>query len=954
MNRHLLQQIKKNSISLAVLLILLIALPITVFLAQQPTKVELRAEANFFYVSKNGNNTDGKSWTTAWNELNQINWSLVQSGDAIVIDGGSVVCSYPVTVTESTNTPLSPSGGQNCGMVYQSTLNVGKSGQSSSPITVRLSEEAGRNGTAVIFGGRQKPLPACNDPIFPASAREIGINFNSNQYVVIDGIKWSGIMVYGHDKWGMNTGNNNIVRYMELFDNGRPDDSGANQPCVSGLGSNNVFERVIIHDCGQDAFQSGGGVSNFTLRNSWLYNARKKIGTDFDIWNYCRHSDGIQIYNGLDQYGVTIENSVIGPGFMQGVLLGGHDDQGQEAFIHDVVIRNSLFYGNHNGNIINHPGQSQGSRNWRIEYVTSDRITGEEWDNVKFKGDANQLTLANSIFYGGYAMGVPSGGNYTNNCQYEVDGTVVGTNINPKYADSSTHGSGSINTSFALAGDSPCAGKGSSITSVAQLLGSGPTLPTPTPTPAITSTPIPTPTPVLPLGLSFEAEVGTVTSPFEVSGGDVFQPIETTDPSQGGEASYHFNISQEGQYIINMIISAPDTGSNSIFLNIDGEPTSPTMVWDILPLTSGFQERTASWRGSGTPDVNQYVPEVFTLSAGEHDLVIRGREANTKIDKIVVTPYSLVTPTSTPTPAPTPTPIPTSTPTPLFTSTPTPTPVGDTTPPSVPTALTPTEVSYNYVSLSWNASVDNVGVAGYWVIRNGTTIGSPYTTFYQDTTVSPSTTYSYQLIASDAAGNNSSPSNTVNVSTPAFADTEPPTVPTNLVAMPVSPTQINLTWNPSTDNVGIVGYEVYRDGTKIAVIGTTSFGDNSCSPGTTYNYSVRAYDAIDNVSPISNTATATTPAEVTTAPVGSISGTVYSSTGGVISGARVRVKISVIVGGVKKTYYTDSSRAYSILDLPPDTYAVTYQAQFYVNQKDLVTVRAGVNTLHDVTLKIRK
>ena len=42
-----------------------------------------------YYVSRNGSNGDGTSWATAWNELNQINWSVIQPGDTILVAEGT-------------------------------------------------------------------------------------------------------------------------------------------------------------------------------------------------------------------------------------------------------------------------------------------------------------------------------------------------------------------------------------------------------------------------------------------------------------------------------------------------------------------------------------------------------------------------------------------------------------------------------------------------------------------------------------------------------------------------------------------------------------------------------------------------------------------------------------------------------------------------------------------------
>ena len=89
-------------------------------------------------------------------------------------------------------------------------------------------------------------------------------------------------------------------------------------------------------------------------------------------------------------------------------------------------------------------------------------------------------------------------------------------------------------------------------------------------------------------------------------------------------------------------------------------------------------------------------------------------------------------------------------------------------------------------------------------------------------------------------------------------DTTPPSVPTGLTATAVSSSQINLAWNASTDNVGVTGYRVYRGGTQIASVSSTTYSDTGLTPSTTYSYTVAAFDAAGNVSAQSSPATATT------------------------------------------------------------------------------------------------
>lgn len=82
----------------------------------------------------------------------------------------------------------------------------------------------------------------------------------------------------------------------------------------------------------------------------------------------------------------------------------------------------------------------------------------------------------------------------------------------------------------------------------------------------------------------------------------------------------------------------------------------------------------------------------------------------------------------------------------------------DTTPPSNPVNLAATAISSSQVNLSWTASTDNVGVTGYRIFRGGTQVGTSASNSYSDTGLSPSTTYTYTVLAYDAAGNVSSQS----------------------------------------------------------------------------------------------------------------------------------------------------------------------------------------------------
>ena len=95
-------------------------------------------------------------------------------------------------------------------------------------------------------------------------------------------------------------------------------------------------------------------------------------------------------------------------------------------------------------------------------------------------------------------------------------------------------------------------------------------------------------------------------------------------------------------------------------------------------------------------------------------------------------------------------------------------------------------------------------------------------------------------------------------------DTQPPTTPTGVTASALGPALVRVTWNASSDNVGVTGYRIYRNGsgTPTATVGgnVLSFDDTDVAPSTTYTYRVDAVDAVPNVSPQSSPpASATTP-----------------------------------------------------------------------------------------------
>jgi len=187
---------------------------------------------------------------------------------------------------------------------------------------------------------------------------------------------------------------------------------------------------------------------------------------------------------------------------------------------------------------------------------------------------------------------------------------------------------------------------------------------------------------------------------------------------------------------------------------------------------------------------------------------------------------------------------------------------GDTVAPSAPSGLKATGATGSSVSFSWAASSDNVGVAGYGVYRGGSLAASTTATNYTLGGLSCGTTYSIGVDAYDAAGNRSPQASLTIATSP--CDTTSPTVPATPTASTTTQTSIALMWGPSSDNTAVAGYDVYRDGTKVGSVATTSYTFTGLTCATNYTLGVEAYDAVGNHSARSSVAASTSACAPTT------------------------------------------------------------------------------------------
>ncbi len=111
----------------------------------------------------------------------------------------------------------------------------------------------------------------------------------------------------------------------------------------------------------------------------------------------------------------------------------------------------------------------------------------------------------------------------------------------------------------------------------------------------------------------------------------IYQSLPSIGSTSGGTAVYDFTITNAGNYEVQALVNAPNLNANSFYVNIDGQPQNPTMIWDIMPVTSGFQQRMVSWRGNGSENNDQIVPKIFNLGAGPHQIIFVGREPGTAL-----------------------------------------------------------------------------------------------------------------------------------------------------------------------------------------------------------------------------------------------------------------------------------------------------------------------------------
>jgi hypothetical protein len=174
--------------------------------------------------------------------------------------------------------------------------------------------------------------------------------------------------------------------------------------------------------------------------------------------------------------------------------------------------------------------------------------------------------------------------------------------------------------------------------------------------------------------------------------------------------------------------------------------------------------------------------------------------------------------------------------------------------PQSPTgALDPTNGIREFIAGTGGANHTSLAaLAANSEVLNTNTFGVLELTLYSDN-------YTWQFVPEAGHTFADAGSQSCHKGTSSGADTTPPSAPANLTARAVSSNQVDLAWDPSTDNRGVSGYKIFRGGSQIATATSPNYSDTSVQPNTGYQYYVVANDAANNNSSASDTVSVTTP-----------------------------------------------------------------------------------------------
>lgn len=421
------------------------ALSSTVSIAATP----MTSTPKTYYVSKAATGVaDGSSYAKAWRDVDKINWSIIQPGDTIKLDGGV----------------------DGNSMIYTGALTVQKSGTSSQPIKIVSGTEPGHNGQVLITG-------------FYDRTPRTGVNFGDAQYVTLEGrpIKYFGrdsksIRIANFLGDGIATGYNSdglTLKHLEIDSNGTnlPNGpTGGYQATGVGIrfrGKWNTATNLMVHDnldAGIEVDCAYGGYSP-DIKRSWIYN-HYGLGKGVGVRIKDRYRGGYSWFN--------ISESVIGPLNPTAIEFAQRNG--------GVSVRNSLILNPDIAGIkkvVTGPDSYYSNILFTQSTMFLTPLNREGKSHANFSFEKGQDTITRSVIYGGVVDG--KGTKQTiaiNNFQYKTSGDTLAispSQVNPKFAAnvdaiSATDYATIRATDFSLQPGSPAAGMGTSVTSVRKVL----------------------------------------------------------------------------------------------------------------------------------------------------------------------------------------------------------------------------------------------------------------------------------------------------------------------------------------------------------------------------------------------------------------------------------------------------------------------------------------------------
>ena len=384
------------------------------FLYSYAPVVEAADSANTFYVSRNGDNTTGTSWATAWNELDQIQWSSISAGSTIYLDGGV------------------------SGMTYATDLVTEKSGTASQRITFTRSDASGHGGTVTITGtlvmyNGYITVDGLDYQKFRMERTSGGWNIvetSTDENLLVDSLEFKNIYFFGRRSGNSPSGcTGNLMRFL---------------PGVGDvLIENSYFDGTPYED--QIKYN---GHEKLTVRNNVFTNI---YGADVPGCT-ATHSDVIQFYG--NNYSLDFYNNLV---FDSADVLISQGDNAQNFLLHHNVFADNADALKFSSGVASVKVYNNTFRNNRaVIFGTGVSNSGLDARNNIFSGhspwgDTNSVFVQDGTFnlWDAGAPGFPGGQNVQGSAQFINTANTLGADGIPFTTDDGFNiqsGSAAINT----------------------------------------------------------------------------------------------------------------------------------------------------------------------------------------------------------------------------------------------------------------------------------------------------------------------------------------------------------------------------------------------------------------------------------------------------------------------------------------------------------------------------